>query len=255
MNMNRNGRVEGKVALVTGGALGMGRTHSLLLAREGARVVLTDINEAAGKATVEEINKEGGEAVFFRHDVASSDDWQRVVAGAIERFGKIDVLVNNAGILIMKPLEETSDAEWDQTFGINAKGTFYGCKYVLPGMQKAGKGSIINISSIYGLVGAPSAAAYQASKGAVRLLTKAAAVDLAKYNIRVNSIHPGVIVTEMTRNLLASPEITKVLLGTTILGRPAQPEEVSAAVLFLASDEASFMTGSEMVVDGGYTAQ
>ena len=211
MNMNRNGRVEGKVALVTGGALGMGRTHSLLLAREGARVVLTDINEAAGKATVEEINKEGGEAVFFRHDVASSDDWQRVVAGAIERFGKIDVLVNNAGILIMKPLEETSDAEWDQTFGINAKGTFYGCKYVLPGMKKAGKGSIINISSIYGLVGAPSAAAYQASKGAVRLLTKAAAVDLAKYNIRVNSIHPGVVATEMTRNLLTSPEITKAL--------------------------------------------
>lgn len=249
------GRVSGKVALVTGGALGMGRTHSLLFAKEGAQVVLTDINETAGRTTVDEINKAGGEAIFFRHDVASAGDWQQVVEDAIKHFGKIDILVNNAGIFTMNPLEDTSESEWDRIFDINAKGTFLGCKYVLPGMKKAGKGSIINVSSIYGLAGAPGAAAYIASKGAVRLLTKAAAVDLAKFNIRVNSVHPGVIATEMTKDLLASPEVAKALLGTTILGRPAQPEEVSAAVLFLASDEASFMTGSEMVVDGGYTAQ
>lgn len=248
-------RVSGKVALVTGGALGMGRAHSLLLAKEGAKLIVTDINDAAGKATVADIVKAGGEAVFFHHNVASADDWKKVVASAIDRFGKIDILVNNAGILILKPLEDTEDEDWDRIFDINAKGVFFGCKYVLPAMKKAGGGSIVNISSIYGIIGAPSAAAYEASKGAVRLLTKAAAVDLAKFNIRVNSIHPGVIATEMTKDLLVSPEITKALLGTTILGRPARPEEVSTAVLFLASDEASFMTGSEMVVDGGYTTQ
>lgn len=248
-------RVSGKVALVTGGALGMGRAHSLLLAKEGAKVIVTDINDAAGKVTVDDITKAGGEAVFFHHNVASAAEWKKVVASAIDRFGKIDIVVNNAGILILKPLEETEDEDWDRIFDINAKGVFFGCKYVLPAMKKAGGGSIVNISSIYGIIGAPSAAAYEASKGAVRLLTKAAAVDLAKFNIRVNSVHPGVIATEMTKDLLVSPEITKALLGTTILGRPARPEEVSTAVLFLASDEASFMTGSEMVVDGGYTAQ
>lgn len=248
-------RVSGKVALVTGGALGMGRAHSLLLAKEGAKVIVTDINDAAGKTTVADIVKAGGEAVFLHHNTASADDWKKVVASAIDRFGKIDILVNNAGILILKPLEDTEDEDWDRIFDINAKGVFFGCKYVLPAMKKAGGGSIVNISSIYGIIGAPSAAAYEASKGAVRLLTKAAAVDLAKFNIRVNSIHPGVIATEMTKDLLVSPEITKALLGTTILGRPARPEEVSTAVLFLASDEASFMTGSEMVVDGGYTTQ
>lgn len=249
------GRVSGKVALVTGGAQGMGRAHSILLAREGAQVVLTDVNAAAGQATVDEINKAGGEAVFFPHNVTSAEDWQRVVADAVERLGKVDVLVNNAGILIMKPLEETSEAEWDRTLEINAKGAFLGCKYVLPAMKDSGNGSIINISSIYGIIGAPGAAAYEASKGAVRLLSKAAAVDFAKFGIRVNSVHPGVIDTPMTKDLLASPEVAKALLGTTILARPAQPEEVSAAVLFLASDEASFITGAELVVDGGYTTQ
>lgn len=249
------GRMKDKVVVITGGALGMGKAHSVLFAREGAQVVLTDINEAAGQATADEISQGGGKAVFFRHDVANAGDWQQIVAQCITRFGRIDVLVNNAGILLLKMLEDTADDEWDHIFNINAKGTFFGCKYILPGMQKAGGGSIINISSIYGLIGAPGAAAYEASKGAVRLLTKAAAVDFAKFNIRVNSIHPGVIVTEMTRDLLKSPEVTHALLGTTILGRPGQPEEVSAAVLFLASDDASFMTGSEMVVDGGYTTQ
>jgi cyclopentanol dehydrogenase len=253
--MTMAGRMSGKVALITGAAQGMGRSHALLLAAEGAKVVITDVREAAGKAVAEEINDAGGSALFITHDVTRSDDWQRVLEEAVNEFGKLDVLVNNAGILILKPLDETDEEEWDRTLDINAKGTFLGCKLAAPALQAAGGGSIVNISSIYGLIGAPSAAAYQASKGAVRLLSKAAAVDLAKFGIRVNSVHPGVIDTEMTKELMATPEGAKALLGTTILGRPGRPEEVSQAVLFLASDEASFVTGAELVVDGGYTTQ
>lgn len=248
------GRVAGKIAIVTGGGQGMGRSHSLLLAEEGATVVVTDVNETSGESVAEEINAAGGQAVYIRHDVTSSSDWKAVVDEAVKKFGKVDILVNNAGILILKPLDQTEEAEWDLIMNINAKGTFLGCKHIVPAMQKAGGGSIVNISSIYGLIGAPSAAAYQASKGAVRLLTKAAAIDLHQYNIRANSVHPGVIATAMTTDLLSTPEMAKAVLATTILERPAQPKEVSYAVLFLASDEASFMTGSEVVVDGGYTA-
>lgn len=248
------GRMQNKVAVVTGAGVGMGRTHALLLAREGASVVVTDVNETTGRETVGLIEKAGGKAIFIRHDVSKASEWEAVCSSAVSQFGRIDTLVNNAGILTMKTVDETTEAEWDLIFDINAKGVFLGIKAVLPGMKLAGGGSIVNISSIYGIVGAPSAAAYQGTKGAVRLLTKSAAVDLAKFNIRVNSVHPGVIATDMTKELLKDPEVAKALLGTTILGRPAQPEEVSNAVLFLASDEASFMTGSEMVVDGGYTA-
>ncbi|HIE90039.1 MAG TPA: glucose 1-dehydrogenase [Pseudomonadales bacterium] len=247
-------RVEGKVALVTGGAMGMGMTHSQLLAEEGAKVIVTDVNEVEGQKVADEINASGGTATFYPLDVTDESQWQAVVASVIGSEGKIDVLVNNAGLLILKPVDETTNEEWDLIFNINAKGPFLGTKAVLPAMQKAGGGSIINISSIYGLVGAPQAAAYQSTKGALRLLTKSSAVDLAQYNIRVNSVHPGVIDTAMTKDLLADEESRQAILGTTILGRPAQPKEVSYAVLFLASDESSFMTGSEMVVDGGYTA-
>lgn len=249
------GRMQNKVAVITGAGVGMGRCHALLFAKEGASVVVTDINEKTGHETAGLIEKAGGKAIFIRHDVSKASEWEAVCSSAVSHFGRIDALVNNAGILTLKPLEETTEQDWDLIFNINAKGVFLGCKAVLPGMKLAGGGSIVNISSIYGLIGAPSAAAYQASKGAVRLLTKAAAVDLAKFNIRVNSVHPGVIATEMTKDMLSDPEVKKAVLGTTILGRPARPEEVSPAVLFLASDEASFMTGSEMVVDGGYTAQ
>lgn len=249
------GRVEGKVAIVTGAAQGMGRSHAMLLAEEGATVIATDVNEAAGKATVQDIVDAGGKAIFIRHDVTKAADWENVVAHATSEYGKVDILVNNAGILILKQLHETEDSEWDLIMSINAKGTFLGCKHVTPAMHKAGGGSIVNISSIYGLVGAPSAAAYEASKGAVRLLTKAAAVDLHQFNIRANSIHPGVIATDMTTDLLSTPEMAKAVLGTTILERPGQPREVSYAVLFLASDESSFVNGSELVVDGGYAAQ
>ena len=249
------GRVNGKVALVTGGAMGMGRTHCELLASEGATVIVTDMNEAAGKETVESIVADGGKAEFYPLNVTEESEWLSVVDKVVASHGQIDVLVNNAGILIVKQLEETTTEEWDRTFDINVKGVFFGTKAVLPAMQKAGGGSIVNISSIYGLVGAPVSAAYQATKGAVKLFTKATAVDYAQYNIRVNSVHPGVIDTPMTKDLLHGDEETrKAILGTTILDRPAQPKEVSYAVLHLASDDSSFMNGSEMVVDGGYTA-
>jgi cyclopentanol dehydrogenase len=249
------GRVSGKIALVTGGAMGMGRTHCELLAEEGATVIVTDMNTTEGAATVDSINAAGGKAEFLPLNVTNEGEWISVVEQIVAKHGQIDVLVNNAGILIIKAVEETSTEEWDRTFDINVKGVFFGTKAVLPAMQKAGGGSIVNISSIYGIVGAPVSAAYQATKGAVRLFTKATAVDYAQYNIRVNSVHPGVIDTPMTKDLLhGDEEVRQAIMGTTILDRPAQPREVSYAVLHLASDDSSFMNGSEMVVDGGYTA-
>ena len=164
------------------------------------------------------------------------------------------MLVNNAGVLILKSIQETTTEDWDFVQSVNTRGVFYGVKYVLPAMQKAGGGSIINISSIYGIVGAPSASAYQASKGAVRLLSKSAAVEYGEHNIRVNSVHPGVIATNMTKDMITDEAATQALLGGAIIRRPAQPKEVSWGILFLASDESSYMTGSELVIDGGYTA-
>ena len=171
----------------------------------------------------------------------------------IATFGCVDILINNAGILILSTVQDTLDEDFDRVLDINVKGVFYGMKYMLPAMQAAGGGSIVNISSIYVLIGAPASAAYQASKGAVRLLTKSTAVDYAPFIIRVNSVHPSIIRTNMTKDMLVDEAITQQIIGTTLLGRPAEPMEVSYAVLFLASDEASYMTGSEVVVDGGYT--
>ncbi|MBV1906131.1 MAG: glucose 1-dehydrogenase [Pseudomonadales bacterium] len=247
------GRIQNKVCLITGAALGMGREHALLLAEEGARLILTDINTADGEAIAKQINGSGGEAIFIKHDASSEEDWQHVVEKGTRHFGKIDVLVNNAGVFVLKPIQETSTEEWDFVQSVNTRGVFFGIKYILPAMQIAGGGSIINISSIYGIIGAPNASAYQASKGAVRLLTKSAAVEYAEFNIRVNSVHPGVIATNMTKDLLADDATTEALLGSAIIRRAAQPKEISWGVLFLASDESSYMTGSELVIDGGYT--
>ncbi len=247
------GRVEGKIAFVTGGGSGMGREHALLMAEEGAHLIVSDVNEEGGRQTVADINDKGGQALFINFDVSSESAWQAAVDQAVTTFGRVDILVNNAGIFLVKMIQDTTEQELDRMLNVNVKGVFYGCKHILPAMQKAGGGSIINISSIYGVIGAPAASAYQASKGAVRLLTKSVAVEYAQYNIRCNSIHPGAIRTPMTAGLMSTDEATKALLASTILRRPAEPREVSYPVLFLASSEASYITGAEIMVDGGYT--
>ncbi len=247
-------RLQGKTALISGAAKGMGAAEARIFADEGAQVIVADVDDAGAKAVVQDIKDAGGNATAVHLDVSDAASWEKAVAEGRTAFGNINVLINNAGILLMKTVQDTTAEEWDKIFAINARGVFLGTKAVLENMKAAGGGSIVNISSIYGLVGAPSAAAYQATKGAVRLFTKSTAADYAEFNIRANSVHPGVIRTAMTEDILADPTSEKELLGTTIMQRAAQPEEVARAVLFLASDEASFMTGSEMVVDGGYTA-
>ncbi|AEB86624.1 glucose 1-dehydrogenase [Alicycliphilus denitrificans] len=247
-------RVENKVILVTGGAMGMGRSHCELLAAQGAWVFVADMNAAEGENTVDSIRKSGGKADFLQLDITQESQWNAALAQISERAGRLDVLVNNAGILILKSMQDTTNEDWDRTFNVNVRGLFLGTRAAVPLMKKASGSTIVNVSSIYGLVGAPGASAYEASKGAVRLFTKSCAVDLAPFNIRVNSVHPGVIETQMTKAMLDDPAIRPALLGPTLLKRPAQPIEVSQAVLFLASDESSFVHGAELVVDGGYTA-
>ena len=249
-------RLENKVALISGGARGMGAVEARLFAREGAKVVIGDILEEEGRQVEAEINEGGGECLFLRLDVTSESDWQRAVATAVDRFGKLNVLVNNAGIFPIAHVEETSGELWDQVTEINAKGVFLGTKCAIPEMRKAGGGTIINISSIAGLIGSAMAPAYGASKGAVRIFTKATAIQHAKDSIRVNSVHPGVIETPMTSpNILADQSHRESQIARTPLGRLGQSEDVAYGVLFLASDESSFMTGSELVIDGGLTAQ
>ena len=248
-------RVENKVAIVSGGALGMGRAHAFALAREGAKVVIADLNEAAGENTARDLKSAGGEALFQHLDVTSESSWARAVEGAVSAFGGINILVNNAGIYLSGTTETTALDVWERTFAVNVRGVFLGSKAVIPPMRAAGGGSIINICSNWGIVAFPDAAAYVASKGAVRLLTKATASEVAKDNIRVNSVHPSLTETAMTADIIANdPELTRKLVGPSLLGRPARAEEIASAVLFLASEEAAFMTGSELVVDGGYTA-
>jgi cyclopentanol dehydrogenase len=249
------GRVEGKVALVTGGALGIGRADAEALAREGAKIGIADRDEEAGRQTVAKLQQAGFKAIFVKLDVSSEPQWKEAMDMVVKEFGGLHILVNNAGIYLSGTTENTPLDVWDSTFAVNVKGVFLGSKTAIPVMRSSGGGSIINMCSNWGLVGFPDAAAYVASKGAVRLLTKATASEVAKDNIRVNSVHPSLTATNMTQNLIANDvEQTKKLIGPSLLGRPARAEEIANVVLFLASDEASFMTGSEVVVDGGYTA-
>ena len=249
-------RLEGKVAIISGGARGMGAAEAKLFAREGAKVIICDVLEDEGRQTEAEINEVGGDAVFVKLDVTSQYEWENAVNTAIERFGKLDILVNNAGIIVQSTIEDMTVELWDKVMDVNAKGVFLGTKTAIPHMKEVGGGSIVNISSISGIIGQDNVnAGYNASKGAVRIFTKAAAVQYAKENIRVNSIHPGPIATPMTAEGRADPERVALTAERTPLGRYGEPEEVANAVLFLASDEASYVTGSEIVVDGGYTAQ
>lgn len=247
--------LDNNIAIVTGAGNGMGEAHARTLAERGATVIVTDLDAKAGDRVASEIRQQGRQAEFFSHDVRDFDNWNAIVSEVMARHGKIDTLVNNAGVLNRKPIEEMSEAEFDFLMSVNVKGTFLGCKAVIPAMKAAGGGSIINVASISGLVAnMPGMIAYSSSKGAIRMLTKAAAVDLACYNIRVNSVHPGTIRTPMTAGYYDDPEMRKLILGTTILARPGEPKEVSQAICFLASAESSYMTGSDMVVDGGFTA-
>jgi len=253
-------RVQGKVALVTGAALGLGQAAAIMLAREGARVVLTDLRTEEGGRVAEQIVAGGGEAMFLRQDVAEEQGWQNVIRSVESRFGPLDVLVNNAGVALGANVEDTTLEQWRWLMGINLDGVFLGTRYAIAAMKSRG-GSIINVSSIEGLIGDPNLAAYNASKGGVRLLTKSAALHCAKagYKIRVNSIHPGYIATPMVDGYVAAqadPEATKAAIaGLHPLGHIGEPNDIAYGVLYLASDESKFVTGSELVIDGGYTAQ
>ena len=247
-------RLEGKVALISGGARGMGAEEARLFAQEGAKVVIGARMEEEGRKMEAEISEAGGQALFVRLDVTSEEEWRRAVEATVARFGKLDVLVNNAGILVRGTVEETTSETWDRVLDVNAKGVFLGTRAAIPEMRKVGGGSIINISSIAGLVGTRNAG-YSASKGAMRLLTKATAIQYAKEGIRCNSVYPGFIDTLMIEEIVTDPERRAGIIARTPLGRIGLPKEIAYGVLFLASDESSFMTGSELVIDGGWTAQ
>ena len=247
-------RLEGKVALISGGARGMGAEEALLFAQEGARVVIGDLLEAEGRAVAESIPE--GAAVFSRLDVTSEDDWRQAVALAEERYGRLDILVNNAGVSAVGGIEDTTVEEWDRVMDVNAKGVFLGTKHAIPAMQRSGGGSIINISSQLGIVAMnESSPQYIASKGAVRLLTKSTAIQYAEEGIRCNSVHPGPIVTPMTEGRRSDAGVRELMESRIPLGRYGEAIDVAYGVLYLASDEASFVTGSELVFDGGWVAQ
>lgn len=249
-------RLENKVAIITGAAGGMGAAEAKLFAKEGAKVLITDVQEEKLKGVVAEIKAEGGIADYIVHDVSSESSWKEVAKKAENIFGKIDVLVNNAGILgnVMGPLEDRTVEEFNKVISVNLLGQFIGVKTVVPYMKKIGGGSIINISSVGGITGSSNGTAYTASKGGSRIYTKGAAVELAKDNIRVNSVHPGYVATPMTKDMKGSGDFEKGALSITPMGRGARLEEIAYGVLFLATDESSFMTGSELVIDGGLTA-
>ena len=252
------GRLEGKVALISGGAKGMGEIEARMLAEEGASLVQADILDDWGKNLASEISEisSSGECVYVHLDVRNMSEWNTVVETAIRTFGKLDILVNNAGVTSRMMLLATPEEDWDRVLDINSKGTFLGIKATVPAMRESGGGSIVNISSQMGLVGGDfSSPQYQASKGAVRLLTKSVAVQYAAENIRCNSVHPAPIETDMTAGMRADKEKFADMIRRIPMGRYGKPEEVAYAVIYLASDESSFVTGSEVVVDGGWTAQ
>jgi len=248
-------RLEGKVALVTGGARGIGAAIVTQFAREGAKVAIGDLLEQEGKALEAQVTKAGGQALYVRLDVTKEESWAQAVAAAESRFGKLNVLVNNAGTSGRVALEEMPLADWERVMAVNSTGVVLGIKHVIPAMRRAGGGSIVNISSIYGIVGfGLGHPAYYASKGAVRLVTKHAALRYAREGIRVNSVHPGYVDSPMTEAIHKTEEGER-RRQVTPMGRIGRPEDIAPGVVYLASDESSWVTGSELVIDGGYTAQ
>ena len=251
------GKLDGKVALISGGARGQGAAEAETFAREGARVVFGDIRDAEGQKVEAAIRAAGGEAVYVHLDVTSETDWKMAVQTATDRYGRLDILVNNAAIVIPRvPIEERTAAEWDRVMAVNAKGVFLGTKHAIPAMRRSGGGSIVNISSVAGIgQSMHQEPAYAASKGAIRIFTKVTASQHAADRIRCNSVHPGPIDTEMIHSSIPDPEALRRRLQRVPLGRLGTVAEVVTAVLYLASDDASYVTGSELVVDGGALAQ
>ena len=255
-------RLAGKVALISGAAagvqgelMGFGGAAARLFTQEGAKVVLTDIRDELGQRTAKEISESGGEAIYLHLDVTSETGWVRVVEATVARFDRLDILVNNAGSGARYRVEDTSEADWDGQMNVHAKGVFLGTKHAIPQLRKVGGGSIINVSSIYGLVGSETSTAYHAAKGAIRLFTKSAAIQYANENIRVNSVHPGYAHTPLTDRGYQDPDYFENIRSRIPMGRVGNAYDIAYGMLYLASDESSFVTGSELVIDGGTTAQ
>ena len=258
-------RLEGKTALITGAAsgiqgelMGLGGTAAWLFVGEGAKVVVADINDSTGETTASQICESGGGCFFVHLDVTKEEDWKRAIQMVVSNFERLDILVNSAGIpprYEVEGIEDTPLEEWDALMDTHAKGVFLGTKHAIPEMRRGGGGSIVNVSSIRGLVGSEKGGAYHAAKGAVRILTKVAAVQCARDGIRVNSVHPGFVLTKLTEKFLSHPDFLDAVLTRTPMGRLATAEEIAKSILYLASEESSFVTGAELVIDGGWTAQ
>jgi NAD(P)-dependent dehydrogenase (short-subunit alcohol dehydrogenase family) len=249
------GRLEGKVVLISGGASGIGAAHARIFAAEGAKVLIGDVQEKLGKEVADGVGvtNSGGQAAFTALNVASEQSWNDAVRKAVEMYGKLTTLINNAGIGSLGGVTDESQASWDRTIAVNQTGVWYGMRAVIPEMLKAGGGAIVNISSVYGIIGSPDMLSYHASKGAVRLMTKAAALEYAGQGVRINSVHPGIIKTPIIQGM--PDAFAAGLVAKTPMGRFGQPEEIARGSLYLCSDEASFVTGAELVIDGGWTAQ
>ena len=251
------GKLDGKVALISGGARGQGAAEAETFTREGAKVVFGDIRDAEGQKVEASIRAAGGQAVYVHLDVTNESDWQGAVQTAISRYGALNILINNAAIVIPRvPIEDRTAAEWDRVMAVNAKGVFLGTKYAIPAMRRAGGGSIVNISSVAGIgQSLHQEPAYAASKGAIRIFTKVTASQHARDKIRCNSVHPGPVDTEMLHSAMPDPEVLKSRLQRVPLGRMGTVAEIVTVVLYLASDDSAYMTGSELVIDGGALAQ
>jgi NAD(P)-dependent dehydrogenase (short-subunit alcohol dehydrogenase family) len=258
-------RVEGKVALVTGAANGIGRSAALVLAREGARIVATDLQDEKGEGLLRELRALGCECAYYHHDVTREEDWQSIVAQIRSRFGRLDVLVNNAGIGLSSPVVDMAFADWKRQVAVNLDGVFLGVKHSLPLMRAGGGGSIINVSSIAGIKASPNVSGYCATKGGVRLFTKSVALECAaaKDGVRVNSLHPGITETAIWDTLIGTvedgsnagpargPTLDKLTERAVPLGYKAAPGDIANGILWLASDESRYVTGAELVIDGG----
>lgn len=247
-----SGRLAGKVALISGGASGIGAGHVRVFAREGAKVVVGDLQEELGRRVAEEACAAGGEAIFVELDVTSEESWKAAVATAVERFGKLTTLINNAGIFHPGGVESETREGWDRMVAINQTGVWLGMRCAMPELVKSGNAAIVNISSLYGLIGSPGNIAYHATKGAVRIMSKSAALEYVKQGVRVNSIHPGQIQTPILANL--TPEQDAAIKAAIPMGKIGEPEDIAHGSLYLCSDEAKYVTGIELPIDAGWSA-